>query len=741
MPIEYSEVSITRRMFRDGGSEYEINGASCRLMDVQELLSDSGIGREMHVIVGQGKLSEILESRPEDRRAFIEEAAGVLKHRKRKEKAVRKLDSMSANLARLTDLTTELRRQLKPLGRQAEMARRAQTIQADLRDARLRLAADDLVTRKAEFENTNQTETTLRREHDDLATRLEARTVELNAHEAAVGSLSERAEAAQQTWFSLSALAERVSATVRIASERAQHLDTEPEASTGPDPDALEAQAEEVATQERQLLEELAESRTRLEAARAELSERESVAAEAERAHMAAVRAEADRREGLARLAGQVDTMRTRVESIDETVARLTGGIEDAAAKAQQTQAEFETVQGRVGELDAGEVGLDEHHDRTVTALRLADERVAELQAAERGAERQVASLRARIEALSVGLDRKDGAAWLQKNHGGAGLFGSIANLVKVRPGYEVAIAAVLGAAADAVAAENSGAARSAVAALKESDGGRAAIVLGDWPAHAAPNAGPPPEGALWALDLVDAPHRLQGAITAMLSGVAVVRDLSAALDVVAARPQLKAVTADGDLVGAGWVSGGSDRKPSTLEITSEVEKARQRTGRGREADRRTVGRAGRCAGRAGHPAGRRRAGAGRAQRVRRGHLGDLRAARPARPGRPRHRRRMAAADPAAQRAGDRSHSDRPGARRTRAAAAQRPAGADVRIRTRRPAGVDGGGRGCPRGRGGGPADRAHGRRARECRSWTGGFAAPGRRRRARGPAACQART
>ena len=575
LPIEYSEVSITRRMFRDGASEYEINGSSCRLMDVQELLSDSGIGREMHVIVGQGKLAEILESRPEDRRAFIEEAAGVLKHRKRKEKAVRKLDAMSANLARLTDLTTELRRQLKPLGRQAEMARRAQTIQADLRDARLRLAADDLVTRKAEFDNTDQAETMLRREHDDAATRHEAKTVELNAHEAAVNTLSERAEAAQQTWFRLSALAERVGATVRIASERAQHLDAAPAASSGPDPDALEAQAEEVATQERQLLDELAESRTRLEAARGELSERERIAAEAERAHLAAARAEADRREGLARLAGQVDTMRTRVESIDETVARQSVGIEEAAAKAQQMQAEFETVQSRVGELDAGEVGLDEHHDRTVAALRLADERVAELQAAERGAERQVASLRARIEALSVGLDRKDGAAWLQKNHGGAGLFGSIANLLKVRPGYEVAVAAVLGAAADAVAAENFGAARSAVAALKESDGGRAAIVLGDWPNHVAPPAGPAPEGALWAVDLVDAPYRLQGAITAMLSGVAVLRDLSGALDLVAARPQLRAVTTDGDLVGAGWVSGGSDRKPSTLEITSEVEKAR----------------------------------------------------------------------------------------------------------------------------------------------------------------------
>ena len=575
LPIDYSEVSITRRMFRDGAGEYEINGSSCRLMDVQELLSDSGIGREMHVIVGQGKLSEILESRPEDRRAFIEEAAGVLKHRKRKEKAVRKLDSMQANLARLTDLTTELRRQLKPLGRQAEMARRAQTIQADLRDARLRLAADDLVTRRAEFDNTNQTETTLRREHDELSARLATATAELEAHESAVGDLSERADAAQQRWFRLSALAERVSATVRIASERAQHLDAEPETSGGPDPDELEAQADEVAERERQLLEELAESRERLDAARAELAEREQVAAEAERAHLAAARAEADRREGLARLSGQVDTMRTRVESIDETVARLSTAIDDAAARAQQTQAEFETVQSRVGELDAGEVGLDEHHDRTVTALRLADERVAELQAAERAAERQVASLQARIDALSVGLERKDGAAWLQENHRGAGLLGSIAGLVKVRAGHEAAVAAVLGAAADALAAQDSRAAGDALAALKEADGGRAAIVLGDWPVPAAPTPGPLPGGAVWAADVVDVDPSVRSAVTAMIAGVAVVTDLAAALDLVAAQPELRAVTADGDLVGGGWVNGGSDRRPSTLEIASEVDKAR----------------------------------------------------------------------------------------------------------------------------------------------------------------------
>ncbi|MDT7640046.1 MAG: chromosome segregation protein, partial [Pseudonocardiales bacterium] len=125
LPIDYSEVSITRRMFRDGAGEYEINGNSCRLLDIQELLSDSGIGREMHVVVGQGQLAAILEAKPEESRAFIEEAAGVLKHRKRKEKALRKLDAMQTNLTRLTDLTGELRRQLKPLGKQAEIARRA----------------------------------------------------------------------------------------------------------------------------------------------------------------------------------------------------------------------------------------------------------------------------------------------------------------------------------------------------------------------------------------------------------------------------------------------------------------------------------------------------------------------------------------------------------------------------------------------------------------------------------------
>ncbi|MCL2490469.1 MAG: AAA family ATPase, partial [Propionibacteriaceae bacterium] len=136
LPIDFTEVTISRTMFRNGGSEYAINGQTCRLLDVQELLSDTGMGREMHVVVGQGQLDSILNATPEQRRGFIEEAAGVLKHRRRKEKAQRKLETTQANLTRLTDLIGEIRRQLKPLGKQAEVARRAAGVQAELRDAK-----------------------------------------------------------------------------------------------------------------------------------------------------------------------------------------------------------------------------------------------------------------------------------------------------------------------------------------------------------------------------------------------------------------------------------------------------------------------------------------------------------------------------------------------------------------------------------------------------------------------------
>ncbi|RUP84205.1 chromosome segregation SMC family protein, partial [Kocuria sp. HSID17590] len=168
LPIEYSEVTISRTLFRSGGSEYAINGRSCRLLDIQELLSDSGLGREMHVIVGQGQLDRILQATPEDRRGFIEEASGILKHRRRKEKTLRKLESVQANLDRLEDLTGEIQRQLTPLGRQARTARKAQRIQYDVRDARARLLADDLVAARAGMDTDQGASAQARQRRDEL---------------------------------------------------------------------------------------------------------------------------------------------------------------------------------------------------------------------------------------------------------------------------------------------------------------------------------------------------------------------------------------------------------------------------------------------------------------------------------------------------------------------------------------------------------------------------------------------
>ncbi len=213
LPIDYTEVTITRRMFRDGASEYEINGSACRLLDIQELLSDSGIGREMHVIVGQGQLDSVLQAEPEDRRGFIEEAAGVLKHRKRKEKALRKLDAMQANLTRLTDLTGELRRQLKPLGRQAEVARRAATVQSDLRDARLRLLADDLVALRTALAREVADESAVRERRGVVERELAAAQAREAELEAAIAADAPALARAQETWYRLSALEERFRGT------------------------------------------------------------------------------------------------------------------------------------------------------------------------------------------------------------------------------------------------------------------------------------------------------------------------------------------------------------------------------------------------------------------------------------------------------------------------------------------------------------------------------------------------
>ena len=275
LPIDYTEVTISRTMFRSGGSEYAINGSAARLLDVQDLLSDSGIGREMHVIVGQGQLDSILQATPEVRRGFIEEAAGVLKHRKRKEKALRKLESTEGNLNRLSDLLGEIRRQLKPLGRQAEVARKAAIVQAERRDAKARLLADDYTQATLVLATDLAAESELRDRRLRLEAALDqAREAEATAEQATAASMPRLAEA-QETWYALAGLAERVSSTASIAAERlrsASSVGTEDR--PGRDPEAIEREAAEVRRAEAELQAEVTRKAEALAAATAARSAR-----------------------------------------------------------------------------------------------------------------------------------------------------------------------------------------------------------------------------------------------------------------------------------------------------------------------------------------------------------------------------------------------------------------------------------------------------------------------------------
>ena len=485
LPIEYAEVTISRTMFRTGGSEYAINGSSCRLLDVQELLSDSGIGREMHVIVGQGQLDQILHATPEDRRGFIEEAAGVLKHRKRKEKALRKLDSTEGNLTRLGDLLSEIRRQLKPLGRQAEVARRAQTVQADVRDARARLVADDLVTARTALEQELADESVLVERRAAVEASVAGAREREAALEAALREDLPALAAAQETWFALSGLRERLRGTQSLAAERVRNAagTGEHDDRSGRDPDQLEADAERARAQETQIAAEVEQHRAALERAVAARKAAEDAAAAEDRRIAGLQRAAADRREGLARLHGQVNALRSRAAAADDEIGRLTSARQDAVARAERAQRDFTSLETQVAGLDAGEEGLDAEHEAASGALADLEERLAKARDEAQQADRDRAGLIARKEALEMGLNRKDGAgALLAASEPVSGLLGSVAALVSVRSGYEAAVAGALGRAADAVAVGGADDAIAAIERLKGEDLGRAGLLLGGGP-------------------------------------------------------------------------------------------------------------------------------------------------------------------------------------------------------------------------------------------------------------------
>ncbi len=593
LPISYAEVSITRRVFRSGAGEYEINGSSCRLLDVQELLSDSGIGRELHVLVGQGQLDAILQSRPEERRAFIEEAAGVLKHRKRKEKALRKLEAMEANLARLADLTSELRRQLKPLGRQAEIARRAQTIQADLRDARLRLAADDLVTLRATIARDRADEDEARRRRDETERALAVEAEAMAALEAALEQDAPAHDAAVAAHHRLSSLAERLRGTVALAAERHRHLVAPDEGPTGPDPDELERQAQEAAATEAGLAEEVAAAREVLEDAAARREDAEDALTTAERRVAAARRAAADRREGLARLAGQVETQRGRVAAAVEELETLATSTAEATERAAAAREELAEAEEESGPAETHRrlrrrrpPGLPGRRGRHRPRGRVRRRHRAPRGGARRGRPRGggAPGRGARPRALE-GPRRGPRAHPDPARRGGGAARGRARRGPRLRRGAPAGPGGGGGGHHRRPRAgrgrrrrhrPRGGRGRPGPPAHRRRGPGRARRHR----QRAASPATPPgeaPAGTRWAAELVSAPGPLAEAVAHLLAGIVVVEDLAAARAVVAAHPQLAAATRAGDVLGGSWAVGGPSGSRSILEMQSAADEAGDR--------------------------------------------------------------------------------------------------------------------------------------------------------------------
>jgi chromosome segregation protein len=567
--IDYTEVTISRILFRNGQSEYQINGEASRLLDIQELLSDSGIGREMHVIVGQGQLDAILMATPEERRAYIEEAAGVLKHRKRKEKALRKLDSMQANLARVNDLTVELRRQLRPLGKQAEVAKKAATIQADVRDARLRLLADDYIAFSKTLDAEVADENALRERRANVDAELDKarkREEELDAQAAFETPLL---ISAQETFYALTGLREKFRGTQSLAQERSRFLAEEAEEarSAGRDPEALEAEAEALLQEEAKLRSETSQAEAALDDATKKLAELEAALKAEEATIDAALRAIADQREGTARQEGHIKSLAARLEANAEEIARLTTARSEAQSRVDQAKASYSQFEMEIAGADAGELGLDSQFEVAKSALDTAKKRHHDLIEQERAVDRERNSVESKLEAMRITSQSRDGAAALARDSRGVSLLGSIASLIQIDNGWESATAAALGTLADALVVRDLSAAVTALTTLRSENLGQAEVLV-HTPGVQQPPAIP---GHLTPLLSHVRSTEISDLLSQLLGSTVVVENAGSAEAILREHKNLTVVTRDGDVITSHRARGGSASSHSLVEIQALI--------------------------------------------------------------------------------------------------------------------------------------------------------------------------
>jgi chromosome segregation protein len=575
LPIEYTEVTISRTLFRNGGSEYAINGDPCRLLDVQELLSDSGLGREMHVIVGQGQLDGVLKATPEERRGFIEEAAGILKHRRRKEKTVRKLEAMQANLTRLNDLAGEVRRQLKPLGQQAEVAREAQGIAQVLRDAKARLLADDIHTLHVALEETAKSESDRKGERNILAEVLGENTARLGVLESA--QVSTELDQTRSLGYEFDSVGERFRSLLSIANQRVAMLAQQAEVNGATiDPAQIDAEADDA----ERLAVQLAEA---VEALKVKLSEAEAkrnIARDAlevfdnQLAEQNSLISAFDLEKS--RLANEAAVAESRLASFREELVRHESALQEARERLTTTKNEYSNLESSLqGESGREDSALEQAYESAQKAVSEAGAKIESLRESLHESERERDSLSAKRSALNLTLEQKDGASVLSKA-GLRGIRGLVASHMQIAPGFEAAIAAALGPLADALVADNRDAGLEAIAHLKTQDGGRVELVVADVDAKLAAASEIKVGGVRNATEVVSAAT----GILNLLAGVIIVDDIDAAKELHRADKTAISktlITLDGDVLTETVIRGGSGKKPSKVELVAERDAAEKR--------------------------------------------------------------------------------------------------------------------------------------------------------------------
>lgn len=571
LPIAYAEVTISRTLFRGGGSEYAINGTPCRLLDIQELLSDTGMGREMHVIVGQGQLDAVLTATPEERRGFIEEAAGVLKHRRRKEKALRKLESMAGNLQRVTDLSTEIRRQLGPLARQADVARRAAVIQAEAHDSRARLLADDIVQAEAALAAERADEAALVAKREEAEARLARLRTTLAAAEAEAAGKAPVLRETTENYYALQSLKERFASLAQIAAERCRHLGAPAAPRRSEDPEQLEMRAQKAREEEAELRAQVERARETLAGAEGVRKEKEEAERACEHALAAVHRAVADRREGLARLTGQVAARRSRLEAAEAELERTRTAARTARERMEKAEETYGALERDAVGAEDGEGHLDEAHENALEALDAAKAQLDALLERERTLTAQRTTAAARLETLQLSMERTDATAALVEAET-PGLRGTLPEHITVDPEWTNAIAAFLGPLADAAVASDVGAAVDAIRAARDAELGTIRMVMGG---NGSADPGAAPHGALWAREAVSSENDDVGAAMALLlRDVVVVEDLATAHSAIGERPEITAITRDGDILGGARAVGGGGESSNIFALQAAADAA-----------------------------------------------------------------------------------------------------------------------------------------------------------------------